>query len=458
MNAHALDTSVPGAGFASPTTERVRRGLARRRAAEKAFRTAGFVAVMIGLSLVGLLFATILSRGLPAFMQTTLTAEVYFDPAIVAVPPRPALARFPSEAAWREADIAWQTQLSLVDWGRIVQNALLPHLPAEAAESRRAVQRLVTGNERFVLRDMVEADPGLIGARVPVRMLAAADVDVWVKGQIDRDLPDSRLPLSADQRAWIDILSERGVLGQGFSTALLVNVDSRSSPASAGLLGAFVGSLFMMMIVIVLSVPIGVAAAVYLEEFAPKNRLTDLIEVNINNLAAVPSIVFGLLGAAVFIGWFGLPLSAPVVGGLVLTLMTLPTVIITTRATLRAIPPSIRLAAIGLGASKVQTVTHHVLPLALPGILTGAIIGVAQALGETAPLLLIGMTAFVAQVPSTPLDASSALPVQIYLWQGNEMRNFFEARTSAAIIVLLSLMLSLNALAIVLRKRFEKRW
>jgi phosphate transport system permease protein len=213
-----------------------------------------------------------------------------------------------------------------------------------------------------------------------------------------------------------------------------------------------------MLIVITLSVPIGVASAIYLEEFAPKNRLTDLIEININNLAAVPSIVFGLLGASIFIGYLGMPLSAPLVGGLVLTLMTLPTIIIATRASLRSIPPSIRQAALGIGASKVQTVFHHVLPLALPGILTGSILGVAQALGETAPLLLIGMNAFVSNVPSTPLEQSAALPVQIYLWQGNELRNFFEARTSAAIIVLLGLMLSLNALAIWLRKKFETRW
>jgi phosphate transport system permease protein len=320
------------------------------------------------------------------------------------------------------------------------------------------VQRLMTSGERFKLRDMVASDPGIVGKTVPVTMLADANVDVWVKGNIDRSLPDAQLPLTPDQRSFIATLQDKGLLKQTFSTGLFLNVDSRSSPASAGLAGAFVGSLYMMLIVIVLSVPIGVAAAVYLEEFAPTNRFTDLIEININNLAAVPSIVFGLLGAAVFINWLRLPISAPLVGGLVLTLMTLPTIIIATRATLRAIPPSIRQAAIGLGASRIQTVTHHVLPLALPGIMTGTIIGVAHALGETAPLLLVGMSAFVASVPVTPLDQSTALPVQIYLWQGNELRNFFEARTSAAIIVLLMLMVVLNGLAVFLRRRFEKRW
>jgi len=210
--------------------------------------------------------------------------------------------------------------------------------------------------------------------------------------------------------------------------------------------------------VILLAVPIGVASAIYLEEFAPTNRLTDIIEVNINNLAAVPSIVFGLLGVAVFINWFHLPLSAPLVGGLVLTLMTLPTIIIATRSTLRAIPPSIRQAALGLGASHTQAIFHHVLPLALPGILTATIIGVAQALGETAPLLLIGMNAFVANIPASPVDPATALPVQIYLWQANENYNFFLSRTNAAIIVLLALMLLLNAIAIFLRQRIQRRW
>ena len=252
--------------------------------------------------------------------------------------------------------------------------------------------------------------------------------------------------------------TQKDILERTFNFKIFTNTDSRSAPATSGLAGAIMGSLFMMLIVIFVSIPIGVASAIYLEEFAKKNLLTDIVEVNINNLAAVPSIVFGLLGAAIFIGWMHLPLSAPLVGGLVLSLMTLPTVIITTRAALKAVPPSIRQAAQGLGASRIQTVFHHVLPLALPGILTGAIIGVAQALGETAPLLLIGMSAFVASVPATPLDQSTALPVQIFLWQGNELRNFFEGRTAAAIIVLLVLMIGLNSLAIWLRKKFEVRW
>jgi phosphate transport system permease protein len=289
-------------------------------------------------------------------------------------------------------------------------------------------------------------------------VLADANVDVWLAGNIDRSLPDEQQQLSPEVRQLADEMKASGVMENTFNTNIFVSPDSRSSPATSGLAGAFMGSLFMMLIVIIISIPIGVASAIYLEEFAPKNWITDVIEVNINNLAAVPSIVFGLLGAAIFIGWMHLPLSAPLVGGLVLSLMTLPTVIITTRASLKAVPPSIRQAALGLGASRVQTVFHHVLPLALPGILTGAIIGVAQALGETAPLLLIGMSAFVASVPTTPFDQSSALPVQIFLWQGNELRNFFEGRTAAAIIVLLAMMIGLNSIAIWLRKKFEVRW
>jgi len=449
-------TDIAATGFES--TDKVRASLARRHAAEKRFRLIGLVAILLGLGFVAILFASILAKGLPAFWQSNIRLTINLDPAIIKISPPPQQQEGQSNAAHQAELLAWRGELASLNWGRLIENALIAELPSDAAQRRRDVSRLVTSGERFKLRDLVAANPNLIGSTVDVDLLADANVDVWVKGNIDRTLPDAQLPLNPVQRNYVAVLQEKGLLVQRFASGLFVNVDSRSSLASAGLAGAFIGSLYMMLIVIVLAVPVGVAAAVYLEEFATKNRLTDLIEININNLAAVPSIVFGLLGAAVFINWLRLPLSAPLVGGLVLTLMTLPTIIIATRATLRAIPPSIRQAAIGLGASRVQTITHHLLPLAIPGILTGAIIGVAQALGETAPLLLIGMSAFVASVPVTPLDQSTALPVQIYLWQGNELRNFFEARTSAAIIVLLALMVMLNGLAIFLRRRFEKRW
>ncbi|QTF91511.1 phosphate ABC transporter permease PstA [Halomonas sp. BM-2019] len=432
--------------------------LAGRHARERRFRRLGLGAVVTGMSLVTILFISILMRGVPAFWQATFHLDVHFDPELIQVDEKPVRASGESASAFRERELAWMSQLGLVNWQRLIDEALQAELGEVEARQTRDLRALVTSGERHALRDRFAEDPSLLGETVRIKMLASANVDVWLKGNIDRSLPDHQQQLSAQTREWADALFDRGVITNAFSTALFLNTDSRSSLASAGLAGAFMGSLFMMLVVIVLAVPIGVASAIYLEEFAPRNRLTDLVEININNLAAVPSIVFGLLGAAIFIGYLGLPLSAPLVGGLVLTLMTLPTIIIATRASLRAVPGSIRQAALGIGASRVQTVFHHVLPLALPGILTGSILGVAQALGETAPLLLIGMNAFVANVPATPFEQSTALPVQIYLWQGNELRNFFEARTSAAIIVLLGLMLSLNALAIWLRKRFETRW
>lgn len=437
----------------------IEKSLARRHAKEKRFRFMGLAAIVTGMTLVAILFASILMRGVPAFWQATFTLEVYMDPEVIQLDARPVRQSGESQADFETRLQSWQTRVGLINWQSLLDSALEQAL-GEEVESRqlRDLRALIASNERFALRDRFLADPNLLGQRVETKLLADANVDVWLKGNIDRNLPDARQQLSPQTRAWADRLYAEGVIQNAFSTSLFLNSDSRSSAASAGLAGAFMGSLFMMLIVILLSVPLGVASAIYLEEFAPKNRITDLIEININNLAAVPSIVFGLLGASIFIGYLGLPISAPLVGGLVLTLMTLPTIIIATRASLRSIPPSVRQAALGIGASRVQTVFHHVLPLALPGILTGSILGVAQALGETAPLLLIGMNAFVANVPGTPLDQSTALPVQIYLWQGNELRNFFEARTSAAIIVLLALMLSLNALAIWLRKKFETRW
>ncbi len=437
--------------------QKIASSLAKRHRKEKTFRILGFSAVVTGLFLVVLLFGSILAKGLPAFWQSSISVPVYFDPALIQVGAKPVQKEGESPAQFQERTIAWQTEMGMVDWDALIVNSMIAKDPSLASK-RDELSGLYTSSEAYRLRDMVMADPSLIGQKEQVKILADANVDVWLAGNIDRSLPDDQQQLSPEVRQLADQLKANGMIENTFNTNIFTNPDSRSSPATSGLAGAFMGSLFMMMIVIFISIPIGVASAIYLEEFAPKNFMTDIVEVNINNLAAVPSIVFGLLGAAIFIGWMHLPLSAPLVGGLVLSLMTLPTVIITTRASLKAVPPSIRQAALGLGASRVQTVFHHVLPLAVPGILTGAIIGVAQALGETAPLLLIGMSAFVASVPATPLDQSTALPVQIFLWQGNELRNFFEGRTAAAIIVLLALMVGLNSLAIWLRKKFEVRW
>ncbi|WP_372625941.1 phosphate ABC transporter permease PstA [Arsukibacterium sp.] len=443
----------------SKTQQQVAASLARRHRQEKLFKGLGLGAVIISLTLVAILFVNIFAKGVPAFWQAHITLDIYFDPEIISISDKPVQGADETDNQFRQRFIEWQTEVGMVNFNRLILDGLYKVIPeASERQYRRDAARIVTSGERYAVRDMVIENPDIIGQTKTVHLLTDANIDVWLKGNIDRSLPDSQQQLSPKVRQWVEMLSEQGVIENRFSFALFMNPDSRSSPASAGLAGAFVGSLYMMLVVIFLAVPMGVAAAIYLEEFAPKNKFTDLVEVNINNLAAVPSIVFGLLGASVFIGWFKLPMSAPIVGGLVLSLMTLPTVIIATRSTLKAIPPSIRQAALGLGASKMQAVFHHVLPLAIPGILTGAIIGVAQALGETAPLLLIGMKSFVAQIPGGPFEQSTALPVQIYLWQGNELRNFFEARTSAAIIVLLALMLTLNGLAIWLRKKYEKRW
>jgi phosphate transport system permease protein len=450
----AVPATAPVAS--SPNRSRIQASLRRRRAAEARFRAFGIGSVLIAIGFVLFLFGTILHDGLPAFWQPVVKVDVTFDPAIIKVDPKPEPEPGQSPAAFQRANLDWQRKVTMVNWNRIIENSVRAEAP-DAELTARDIQGLISANERYRLRDMFVANPGLLGQTIPVELIASANVDVWLKGDIDRSLGSDRQQLSEATRNLADRFYEDGRIRMAFSSVLFTNTDSRNAPAEAGLLGAFIGSLYMMIIVIVLAVPIGVASAIYLEEFAPKNRITDLIEVNINNLAAVPSIVFGLLGAAVFINYFHLPLSAPLVGGLVLTLMTLPTVIIATRASLRAVPPSLRQAALGLGASRTQTVFHHVLPVTYPGILTATIIGVAQAIGETAPLLLIGMNAFVTTLPVTPLDQSTALPVQIFLWEGNENRNYFEPKTAAAIIVLLAVMLALNAIAIILRSRFERR-
>jgi len=451
-----LALNSPSGGYAA-IQQRVERSLQRRARRERLFHGLGVAAVVTSLLLVVIFFASILKTGLPAFWQSTFVIDVHFDPEVVQIGPKPEIAAGETPAVFQARLQQWQIDLGFVDYSQLLMQTIAKLLP-EAAEHPDDAIQLVTSGEVFALRDLVASDPSVIGQTLQLNLLADANVDVWLKGNVDRSLPDAQQQLSARVRQWADQLQADGVIQNKFSIALFMNTDSRSSLASAGMAGAMMGSIFMMIIVIVLSMPVGVAAAVYLEEFAPKNRFTDFIEVNINNLAAVPSIIFGLFGAVVFILWFKLPISSPLVGGLVLTLMTLPTVIIATRAALKAVPPSIREAALGVGASKMQTLTDHVVPLAMPGILTAMILGVAQALGESGPLLLIGMSAFVASVPATPLDQSTALPVLIYLWESNELRNFFEGRGSAAIIVLLAMMLVLNAVAVWLRKRLETRW
>jgi len=320
---------------------------------------------------------------------------------------------------------------------------------------KRELYSLLSVGAEYDLQDFVTANPGAIGTTRSFSLPLSDDADLFFKGDVDSEVAELDRKISDRQIGWLEALDESGRIHRRWNSRFLTSGDSRE-PELAGIQGAIRGSLFTLIVTLVLSFPVGVAAALYLEEFAPQNRFTDIIEVNINNLAAVPSIVFGLLGLAVFLNVFGMPRSAPLVGGVVLALMTLPTIIIAGRAALQAVPPSIREAALGVGASEMQAVFHHVLPQALPGILTGTIIGMARALGETAPLLMIGMVAFIVDLPRGPLDPSTALPVQVYLWSEAPERAF-AAKTSAAIVVLLAFLISMNAAAVWVRSRFENR-
>jgi len=420
--------------FPKKTMDIVKRGLARRYRSERRFKFLGLSAIAASLVFLFLLFASIIGNGYTAFWQTFIRLDIDFDPQVLT------------------EDIR-----SRANYAGLVKGSLHTLFPGVSGrQDRRAMEGLISKGAAFELRKMVMNDPELIGKKQSIWLTADDDVDMVVKGHIDRSVPEIARRISDLQLSWIDTLSDQGRIRKQFNTAFFTNGDSRE-PELAGIRGALVGSFYTLIVTLLLSFPIGVASAVYLEEFAPKNRLTDIIEVNINNLAAVPSIVFGLLGLAVFLNFAGLPRSAPLVGGLVLTLMTLPTIIISGRAALKSVPPSIREGALGIGASKTQMVMHHVLPLALPGMLTGTIIGMAQALGETAPLLMIGMVAFIVDVPGGFTDPSTVLPVQIFLWADSPERAFVE-RTSAAIIVLLGFLIVMNATAVFLRKRFERRW
>jgi len=422
------------------TLDVVSRSLPRRYASERRFRLLGRLAVITGLVFVGSLFVSIILNGYTGFQQTYVKLPVTFDQELI------------DPEGKRDA-----AALRGGDYGALVKKALQTVFPEVTGRSElRELFGLVSSGAEYQLQDMVAADPALVGTTRDVWLIASDDIDMVVKGHIDRDVPESERRVNDRALAWLDVLEKAGAIETRFNSAFFTNGDSRE-PELAGIGGAVAGSFYTLLVCLVISFPIGVAAAVYLEEFAAKNRLTDLIEVNINNLAAVPSIVFGLLGLAVLINFFGMPRSAPIVGGLVLALMVLPTVIIAGRAALKSVPPSIREAALGVGASKMQTIFNHVLPLAMPGMMTGMIIGMAHALGETAPLLMIGMVAFVVDVPHGFFDPATLLPVQIYLWADSPERAFVE-RTAAAIIVLLAFLIAMNALAVYLRKRFERRW
>ena len=410
-----------------------------RYSAEKRFKLYGVFAVSLALGAVIFLLFTIFSTGYSAFWRTEFQVEIQFNGDYLGI------TQESSDQEVREANFLGLFRKNLAEQNNDVPRRELRKLFAMFSESAADD-----------LREMVITNRSILGTTQKVKVLASSSVDMIVKGQAPREIEEKRRVLNDFQLGLLDRWTAEGRRSSSFNHRFFTNGDSRS-PELAGLGGAIAGSFWTLMVCLILSFPMGVAAAIYLEEYAPKNRLTEIIEVNINNLAAVPSIIFGLLGLAVILNFFGLPRSTPLVGGIVLSLMTLPTIIIACRASLKAVPPSIREGALAMGASKMQTILHHVLPLAMPGTLTGTIIGLAQALGETAPLLMIGMFAFVVDIPAGPLESATALPVQVYLWAESSERGYVEL-TAAGIMMILIFMAFMNSFAIILRKKFERRW
>ena len=418
--------------------KKIRESLAKRNRSERHFQWFGKLGVILGLAAVVLLFVDIISKGSGAFRATYIQLEIEYDPDAIGV-----------------LDVNDTEELIFANWQNFAKKSLRDLFPEVTKRGeKRKLNNLVSEGAGFDFRDQLAQSPNLWGTKETLWILADDDIDTYYKSWLDGDPFSARL--TSEQIKWIDQLHSKGLIALKFNTKFFERGDSRE-PEQAGIKGALIGSFFTLILTLLMSFPMGVTAAIYLEEFAPKNKWTDLIEVNINNLAAVPSIIFGLLGLAIFINFFGIPRSIPVLGAIVLALMTLPTIIITSRAAIKSVPPSIREAALGVGASKFQTTLHHVLPLSLPGMLTGAIIGMARALGETAPLLMIGMVAFIVDIPGGFTDPATVLPVQIFLWIDSPERAFVE-KTSAAIIILLSFLMVMNFVAVYLRKRLERRW
>lgn len=408
--------------------------LKRRRASESRFKFSGLAAIVFAIGFLVVMVGSIAWTGAGALRESVIKLSVDLGP-----------------------DSIDPENLNKAKYSTIVKDALKDRFPD--VKKRKEVRKLygiLSPDASLELKQYVLKNPTVVGGDTDIWLLASDDADLFLKGSVDTSLAENRRKFSDLEISLMNSLSESGQVKRQFNSRFFTNGDSRE-PELAGILSSLTGSAFTLLICFAISFPVGVGAAIYLEEFAKKNKMSEFIEVNINNLAAVPSIVFGLLGLAIFLNFFGLPRSSPLVGGMVLALMTLPTIIIASRAALRAVPPSIREAALGIGASKIQTTFHHVAPLALPGMLTGAIVGMARALGETAPLLMIGMVAFIADVPKGILDSATALPVQIFLWADAPQRGFLE-KTSAAIIVLLVFLVLMNILAVIVRRKFERRF
>ncbi len=421
------------------TEQIVNASLKARRKKERSFQLFGIAAIALALFFLVTLMSSILSKGIPGFFQYYITLEIELD----------------RERLDPLGDLSEQ---SLFDGQakKIIEEVVLEKTGAKSRNERKAARKLLSNGSDTRLTAFVRANPSLLNSTQKVKFALDDDADSYFRGFVKKETPEQQRRLSNIQIEYLDKMDEDGLISHEISDYLFFGSASRNAEM-AGIKGAAIGSVLTLLVCFVIAFPIGVATAVYLEEFAPKNKITEIIEININNLAAVPSVVFGILGLAIFINLFGLPRSIPLVGGMVLALMTLPTIIISSRAAIKAVPPSIRDGALGVGASKVQATMHHVVPLAIPGMLTGTIIGMAQALGETAPLLMIGMVAFIVDIPGSVTEPGTVLPVQIFMWADFAERMFVQ-KTSSAIIILLLFLILMNGGAIWLRKKLERRW
>ena len=417
------------------------RKLIARKRAETRLKIYGIVSISIALIMLSTLIISIGLSGYSALQQAYVKLDIIIE----------------GEKITDENGMFSNKKALLFNWDGAVSKALLNKFPSVKKRSdKKSLKSLMSSNAGFELREYFQQNPQDFDKKITLWLTASDDFDQYLKGRFNVEVLEKDRRLNNSQLQWIDFLSENRIADLKFNTGFFTNADSRE-PESAGILGAVVGSSLTLIITVLFALPLAVMASIYLEYFAKPGRLTDFIEVNINNLAAIPSIVFGLLGLSIFLSLFGLPRSAPLVGGLCLGLMTIPTIIIATRASIRAVPPSIKDAALGLGASKMQAALHHVIPLAAPGILTGTIIGMAQALGETAPLLMIGMVAFIIETPNSFTSAATAMPVQIFMWSDSAERAFYE-RSSLAILFLVGFLIAMNSLAVILRRKFEKKW
>jgi len=420
-------------------TNTVKKSIVKRRSKDNRLKLYGRIAIGLAVCFLLFLFYSIFTKGYPGFFQYYVTLDINFD----------------RDRIDPKGDLS-DNSLFDGEASKIVNESLFSIIEPKGRKAKKQAKKIVSSGKDVRIAKMVKNDPSLFGTITKVKFALDDDIDSFLRGYIKRETPESERRISDKVIGFVDKLNQDGRITYEFSDYILKGSAS-GNPEMAGIKGAFIGSMLTLSVCLLISFPLGVATAVYLEEIAKKNRITEFIEVNINNLAAVPSVVFGIMGLAIFISIFGMPRSIPLVGGMVLALMTLPTIIISSRAAIRAVPPSVRDAAYGIGASKLQVIFHHVIPLAMPGMLTGTIIGMAQALGETAPLLMIGMVAFIVDIPNSVMDPGTVLPVQIFMWADFAERMFIQ-KTSAAIIVLLGFLISMNALAVYLRKKLERRW